>query len=83
MSKTPTQSTSSPPSSLHLPQVRGWALEAGFTEAGLAALPYANQERDAARFEEWVRAGRAGTHAIPGAEESGAGGEDGRLLRAR
>jgi epoxyqueuosine reductase len=41
--------------------VRALALEAGFTEAGLAVLPHANQERDAVRFEEWVRAGRAGT----------------------
>jgi epoxyqueuosine reductase len=44
----------------------------------LVALPYANEARDAARFEEWVSAGRAGTmkylerHA-----------EDGRLLRSR
>ncbi len=83
MSKTPTQSTSSPPSSLHLPQVRGWALEAGFAKAGLAALPYANQERDATRFEEWVQAGRAGSMDYLKRKESGAGGADVPFVRAR
>jgi epoxyqueuosine reductase len=57
---------------------RTLALEAGFTEAGLAALPYAQQERDAARFEEWVRAGRAGTMRYLERKD-----ESGRLLRAR
>ncbi len=37
------------------------ALESGFAEAGLLALPHAHQKRDALRFERWVRAGRAGT----------------------
>ena len=55
-------------------QVRALALEAGFTEAGLVALPHANQERDAARFEEWVRAGRAGYDALPGADGARMGG---------
>jgi epoxyqueuosine reductase len=54
------------------------ALETGFAEAGLVALPYANQEREAARFEEWVRAGRAGSMRYM--ERNG---EDGRLLRSR
>jgi epoxyqueuosine reductase len=54
------------------------ALEAGFAEAGLVALPHANQERDAALFEEWVRAGRAGTmRYLERTDESG------RLLRAQ
>jgi epoxyqueuosine reductase len=57
---------------------RALALEAGFNKAGLVALPYANQERDAARFEEWVRACRAGTMRY-----MERGGEDGRLLRSR
>ena len=69
-------------------QVRALALEAGFTEAGLAALPHANQERDAARFEEWVRAGRAGTMRYLERRESApeiqvAGKQEGRLLRSR
>jgi epoxyqueuosine reductase len=58
--------------------VRALALEAGFAEAGLVALPHANHERDAARFEEWVQAGRAGTMRYLERR-----GEDGRLLRAR
>ena len=58
--------------------VRTLALQAEFTEAGLVALPYAHQERDATRFEEWVKAGRAGTMRY--LERTG---EDGRLLRAR
>jgi epoxyqueuosine reductase len=42
-------------------QARAFALEAGFSEAGLVALPYAHEARDAARFIEWVAAGRAGS----------------------
>jgi len=41
--------------------VRSVALAAGFAEAGLVALPYANEARDAGRFREWVGSGRAGT----------------------
>ncbi len=37
------------------------ATSIGFTEAGLVALPHAYAERDAARFSEWIDAGRAGT----------------------
>jgi epoxyqueuosine reductase len=64
-------------------RVRVLALEAGFTEAGLAALPHANQERDAARFEEWVRAGRAGMMRYLTRRESEPAVEEGRLLRSR
>ena len=42
-------------------RVRAWALEAGFAEAGLVSLPHAEEERDARRFAEWVKAGHAGT----------------------
>jgi epoxyqueuosine reductase len=42
-------------------EARALALEAGFAEAGLVALPHPVSDRDAARFEEWVDAGRAGT----------------------
>jgi len=59
-------------------QARALALEAGFNEAGLIALPYANQERDAARFEEWVRTGRVGTMRWLERRHEAA-----RLLRAR
>jgi epoxyqueuosine reductase QueG len=41
--------------------LRQWALEAGFHEAGVVALPYENAARDGARFEEWMQAGSAGT----------------------
>jgi epoxyqueuosine reductase len=58
--------------------VRTLVLEAGFADAGVVALPYANQERDAVRFEDWVRAGRAGTMSYLERTD-----EDGRLLRAR
>jgi len=58
--------------------VREFALEAGFSEAGLVALPCADEGRDAEQFEEWVRAGRAGTMGYLKRT-----GEDGRLLRAR
>ena len=66
------------PAVLSRERARALALEAGFAEAGLATLPHAHQERDAARFEEWVRAGRAGSMRYLERR-----GEDGRLLRAR
>jgi epoxyqueuosine reductase len=69
-------------------QARALAQAAGFTASGLIALPHVNQERDAARFEEWVRAGRAGTMRYlerreleP--EDRAAGETDVRLLRSR
>ena len=59
-------------------RARAVAMEAGFTEAGLVALPAANQERDAARFEEWVGAGRAATMGYLERRD-----EEGQRLRAR
>ena len=59
-------------------QARAFALEAGFQEAGLVALPYEAEARDAERFRKWVAAGRPGTM---GYLERKA--EDGRLLRER
>ncbi|MGA2218126.1 MAG: tRNA epoxyqueuosine(34) reductase QueG [Terracidiphilus sp.] len=69
--------------SLSRQQVRGWAREAGFTEGGLVALPHAVEERDAARFEEWVEAGRAGTMSYLERRGPEKDGEAGPLLRAR
>lgn len=63
---------------LDLDSVRPLAIEAGFTEAGLVALPYANAARDAARFAGWIRGGRAGTMRYLERVT-----EDGRLLRER
>ena len=54
-----TKAASSP--GLSRERARDLALSAGFAEAGLVALPHANQERDAERFRSWVHAGRAGT----------------------
>jgi len=46
--------------------------EAGFAEAGLVALPYANEARDAVRFEEWVREGRSGSmHYLQRTDDAG------------
>lgn len=59
-------------------QARAMARAAGFTEAGLVAIPYAAEERDAERFAAWVRAGRAGTMRY--LERAS---EDGRLTRER
>jgi epoxyqueuosine reductase len=42
---------------------RTFACDAGFTEAGLVSLPYAQQQRDAERFESWIEAGRSGSMA--------------------
>jgi len=67
-----------PASGLERERARALALEAGFAEAGVVALPYAAEERDAGRFAAWVRAGRAGT--MQYLERTG---EDGRLTRER
>ncbi|MGA2085677.1 MAG: tRNA epoxyqueuosine(34) reductase QueG [Terracidiphilus sp.] len=64
-------------------QARALALEAGFAEAGLVELPHAHSERDAARFEEWVQTGRAGSMRYLERRELGPDGENGRLLRSR
>jgi epoxyqueuosine reductase len=64
--------------SLRRDQARTWALESGFTEAGLVALPHGGDARDAERFEEWVSAGKAGTMRYLERRS-----EDGQLLRAR
>ena len=64
-------------------RVRAWALEAGFAEAGLVVLPHAEEERDAMRFEQWVKAGYAGTMAYLERRGPEGGGEEAPLLRAR
>jgi epoxyqueuosine reductase len=57
---------------------RAAALAAGFAEAGIVALPHEHADRDAARFAEWVQAGRAATMNYLERPT-----EDGRLIRAR
>jgi epoxyqueuosine reductase len=43
--------------------VRRLAHQAGFTEAGMVGLPHADSDRDAAGFDEFIDAGRAGSMA--------------------
>jgi len=58
--------------------VRALAIDAGFAEVGLVALPYDAESRDAGRFREWIGRGRAGSmRYLEGAAE------DGRLKRER
>ena len=59
-------------------QARAFALEAGFQEAWLVALPYEAEARDAERFRTWIAAGLAGTMGYLKRKA-----EDGRLLRER
>jgi epoxyqueuosine reductase len=64
--------------SLRRDDVRRLAQEAGFADSGVVALPHAEAARDAARFEEWVDAGRAGTmHYLSRRNEGG------ELVRAK
>jgi epoxyqueuosine reductase len=59
-------------------RVRALALASGFADAGLVALPHAHEACDASRYEEWVRAARAGSmHYLARRDEQG------QLLRAR
>jgi epoxyqueuosine reductase QueG len=59
-------------------RARELAIAAGFAEAGLVALPYAAEDRDAARFREWVGKGRAGSMRYLERKT-----DDGRLARER
>ena len=45
--------------SLHAIDVRRWAQDAGFHEAGVVALPHSEADRDARRFADWIEAGRS------------------------
>ena len=54
------------------------ATEAGFSDAGIIALPHSNDERDAERFTVWIRSGRSGSmHYLARTNETQA------LVRAR
>ncbi len=59
-------------------RARSFARDAGFSDAGLVALPHAAAGRDARRFEEWVQAGCAGSMAYLERRA-----ENGDLTRAR
>lgn len=67
-------------------RIRAWALEAGFSEVGTVALPHADEDRNAARFQDWIAAGHAGTMSYLKRTDPAQGPEaDGelQLLRAR
>ena len=74
----PQNPSAPPPPGLDPSHARALALQSGFSEAGLVALPYPEAERDASRFSAWIGAGRAATMRYL---ERVA--EDGRLIRAR
>jgi epoxyqueuosine reductase len=59
-------------------RARALAVDAGFADAGLVAIPYQQTERDATRFAEWVQAGRAGSMRYLERRD-----ENGQLVRAR
>ena len=59
-------------------RVQKLAVEAGFADAGVAPLPHVNEERDAARFEEWIAIGHAGSMQYLERRN-----ETGELVRAR
>jgi epoxyqueuosine reductase len=66
------------PKSLNLLAIRALALETGFSDAGLVALPHADEALAASRFEDWIHAGRAGSmHYLTRRDDSG------QLLRSR
>ena len=58
--------------------VRVHAVNAGFTEAGVVALPHAEEARDADRFTTWIDGGNAGEM-----QYLGRANEQGQLVRAR
>ncbi len=57
---------------------RDLAVNSGFSEAGVVALPHANEDRDSERFTTWLDANRAGTMQYLKRTN-----EAGELLRAR
>ena len=57
---------------------RTLALQAGFSDAGAVALPHAQDQRNAERFENWIGAGRAGVMRYLERRN-----ENGALVRAR
>ena len=75
--------SSHPEPTLNQPELRAWALDVGFAEAGFVTLPHGNEARDAARFEDWVRAGRAATMHYMTRKAASENGEAGQLVRAR
>lgn len=71
------QDAPSPPRLSH-ELVKSLALEAGFSETGLAPLPHPHESRDASRFADWIGKGSAGAMNYMARTD-----EQGRLIRAR
>jgi epoxyqueuosine reductase len=70
--------STNPAISIKREALRAWAIESGFSDTGLVALPHEEDERDSQRFEEWVQAGHAGSmHYLERRSETG------KLVRAR
>jgi epoxyqueuosine reductase len=67
-----------PQTRLKRDELRSLAIETGFSEAGLVALPHANETHDAERYESWIRSGRSGSMAYLARANEG-----GELVRAR
>ena len=59
-------------------RARALAMEAGFHEAGLVALPHSSEERNAERFAAWVGAGNARSMTYLERTDG-----EGRLVRSR
>ena len=66
------------PTSLGRKAAYALARECGFTNAGLVALPYAEESRDASRFTKWIDAGHSGSMQYLSRVN-----ESGELVRAR
>jgi epoxyqueuosine reductase len=59
-------------------EVRALCREAGFSDAGLVALPHTHETRDAERYKSWIAAGHAGSMNYLKRVN-----EEGELVRAR
>jgi epoxyqueuosine reductase len=46
---------------IHRDDIRGLAVNSGFSEAGVTSLPHEHNARDAERFTDWINSGRAGS----------------------
>jgi epoxyqueuosine reductase len=51
----------SEPTNLSREAAYGLAMQCGFSNAGLVALPHPTESRDAGRFTSWIESGRAGS----------------------
>jgi len=76
--RAPSDSETLPGAAITQEAIRELSREAGFTEAGIVGLPYANIGRDAARFEAFIDAGHAGSMAYLERRD-----EAGELVRGR